>query len=89
MTTLIRGGLVEKVRDLLGREGVGIYTDDDEGIRQEVIIDPNTYVLLGARRVYVGGSKSQSPYGKLPQGEVVFSVAQVAVGIVDHAGDVP
>ncbi|WP_067143475.1 CU044_5270 family protein [Microtetraspora malaysiensis] len=80
---------VEEVRDLLGREGVGIYTDDDEGIRQEVIIDPNTYVLLGGRRVYVGGSESQSPYSKLPKGEVVFSVAQVTAGIVDNAGGVP
>ncbi|MFF3668508.1 hypothetical protein [Microtetraspora malaysiensis] len=80
---------VEKARDLLGREGVGIYTVDDDGMHQEVIIDPNTYVLLGGRRVYVGESKSQSPYGKLAEGEVVFSVAQVTGGIVDHAGDVP
>ncbi|MEU7900744.1 CU044_5270 family protein [Nonomuraea sp. NPDC049152] len=77
---------VENVRDLLGREGVGIYTDD-EGMRKEVIIDPNTYVLLGGRTVYLGGSTS--PYGELPEGEVIFSVAQVAVGIVDHAGEVP
>ncbi|WP_433417172.1 CU044_5270 family protein [Microtetraspora malaysiensis] len=80
---------VEKVSDLLGREGVGIYTVDDEEIRQEVIIDPNTYVLLGGRRVYVGESKSESPYGKLAKGEVIFSVAQVTAGIVDNAGDVP
>ncbi|WP_433513601.1 CU044_5270 family protein [Nonomuraea sp. CA-143628] len=81
---------VEKVRDLLGREGVAIYTDDaDEGIRQEIIIDPNTFALLGGRRVYIGGADARSPYAKLPKGEVVLSVAQVAVGIVDDAGDVP
>ncbi|MFI6907051.1 CU044_5270 family protein [Nonomuraea sp. NPDC050394] len=79
---------VEKVSDLLGREGVGIYIDD-EGIRREVIIDPNTYVLLGGRTVYVGGSASPPPYGALPEGEVIFAVAQVAAGIVDHAGEVP
>jgi hypothetical protein len=81
---------VAKVRDLLGREGVAIYTDDrDEGIREEVIIDPTTYALLGGRRVYIGGADARSPYAKLPKGEVVLSVAQVAVGIVDDAGDVP
>lgn len=80
---------VEMVRDLLGRQGVAIYTHDDEGIRQEVIIDPNTFVLLGARRIYVGGAKSPSPYSELPEGEVITSVAQVSVGIVDDAGDVP
>ncbi|MEV0590555.1 CU044_5270 family protein [Nonomuraea cavernae] len=80
---------VEKVRDLLGRQGVAIYTHDDEGIRQEVIIDPNTFVLLGARHIYVGGAKSPSPYSELPEGEVIISVAQVSVGIVDDAGDVP
>ncbi|MFI9560356.1 CU044_5270 family protein [Nonomuraea endophytica] len=79
---------VEKVRDLLDREGVGIYIDSD-GLRREVIIDPNTYVLLGGRTVYVGGSASPSPYGELPKGEVIFSVAQVAAGIVDQAGQVP
>lgn len=80
---------VERVHDLLGREGVGIYTVDDEGMRQEVIIDPNTYVLLGGRRVYVGGSPPPPPYGKVPVGEVILSVAQVTTGIVDRAGDVP
>ncbi|MFE0155120.1 hypothetical protein ACFWY5_48835 [Nonomuraea sp. NPDC059007] len=80
---------VEKVSDLLGREGVGIYIDG-EGIRREVIIDPDTYVLLGGRTVYVGGSAAPPPYGgALPEGEVIFAVAQVAAGIVDHAGDVP
>ncbi|MER6943671.1 CU044_5270 family protein [Nonomuraea sp. NPDC000554] len=81
------GVAVENVRDLLGREGIGIYTDN-EGMRKEVIIDPNTYVLLGGRTVYLGGSTS-SPYGELPKGEVILSVAQVATGIVDQAGEVP
>ena len=47
------------------------------------------FALLGGRRVYVGGAKSPSPYSKLPEGEVVTSIAQVSVGIVDDAGDVP
>ncbi|MEV6150609.1 hypothetical protein AB0L53_09735 [Nonomuraea sp. NPDC052129] len=81
---------MEKVRDLLGREGLAIYTDNaGEGIRQEIIIDLNTYALLGGRRVYIGGADARSPYAKLPKNEVVLSVAQVAVGIVDDAGDVP
>ncbi|WP_344581346.1 CU044_5270 family protein [Nonomuraea roseoviolacea] len=70
---------VERVRDLLDREGVGIYMDDED-TRREVIIDPNTYALLGGRTVHLGGS---------PEGEVMLSVAQVATGIVDEAGDVP
>ncbi|MEU9831386.1 CU044_5270 family protein [Streptosporangium sp. NPDC048047] len=81
---------VETVRDLLGRQGVAIYTHDDEGVRQEVIIDPNTFVLLGARRIYVGGVKAPSPYySGLPKGEVIASRARVSVGIVDDAGDIP
>jgi hypothetical protein len=80
---------VEPVRDLRGREGVALYTVDGEGIRHDVIVDPHTYVLLGGRRVHVGGATSPSPYSKLPKGEVIFSVAQVTTGIVDRAGDVP
>ncbi|MFI7697009.1 sigma-70 family RNA polymerase sigma factor [Nonomuraea sp. NPDC049655] len=81
---------VEPVRDLLGRQGVAIYTRDDDGVRQEVIIDPTTFDLLGARRVYVGGVKSPDPYySGLPEGEVITSRARVSVGIVDEAGDLP
>ncbi|YCK37997.1 CU044_5270 family protein [Actinomadura sp. ATCC 39365] len=81
---------VETVRDLLGRQGVAIYTRDDDGVRQEVIIDPNTFDLLGARRIYVGGAKSPDPYySGLPEGEVITSRARVSVGIVDDAGDLP
>ncbi|MFF0869722.1 CU044_5270 family protein [Nonomuraea sp. NPDC003560] len=80
---------VEPVRDLLGRQGVAIYTRDD-GVRQEVIIDPTTFDLLGARRVYVGGAESPDPYySGLPEGEVITSRARVSVGIVDEAGDLP
>ncbi|MEV0624214.1 CU044_5270 family protein [Nonomuraea sp. NPDC050404] len=82
---------VEKVRDLLDREGLAIYTQGDDGdyIRQEVIIDPTTFDLLGARRVYVGGAKTPTTYSRLPVGEVVTSTARVSAGIVDNAGDVP
>ncbi|NUW33450.1 CU044_5270 family protein [Nonomuraea sp. SMC257] len=80
---------VERVRDLVGREGWAIYTDEGEGIRREIIIDPDTFALLGGRRIYLGTPNPPSAYKNLSAGDVVFSVAQVADGIVDHPGDVP
>ncbi|MFC7381144.1 CU044_5270 family protein [Sphaerisporangium rhizosphaerae] len=79
-------GVEDKVRDLVGREGIGIYTDE-EGFRREIIIDPNTYAFLGLRGLYL--SEKRVPGGRtFSKGEVVYSVARLADGIVDHAGDV-
>ncbi|MFI6396312.1 hypothetical protein [Nonomuraea sp. NPDC050540] len=46
-------------------------------------------VGAGKITVYVGGSAAPPPHGALPEGQVIFAVAQVAAGIVDHAGEVP
>ncbi|MBT2233933.1 CU044_5270 family protein [Nonomuraea sp. NEAU-A123] len=80
-------GVEQKVRDVVGREGVGLYMDADVG-RREVIIDPKSYDLLGGRLIYLGGAEKSSPFARLTPGEVVSSIAQVAYGIVDHAGDI-
>ncbi|WP_214415533.1 CU044_5270 family protein [Sphaerisporangium fuscum] len=92
-------GVDQKVRDSVGREGIGIYRDEDQGDtadpedhtkwRREFIVDPESYALLGVRSVYLGGAKPSSPFAKLTPGEDVTSVSQVAYGIVDRAGDVP
>ncbi|MFD1545298.1 CU044_5270 family protein [Nonomuraea guangzhouensis] len=81
-------GVEQKVRDVVGREGMGLYMDADTE-RREILIDPKSYDLLGGRLIYLGGAEKSSPFARLTPGEVVSSVAQVAYGIADHAGDVP
>jgi hypothetical protein len=78
-------GMEDKVRDLAGRVGVGIYRDA-QGIRREIIIDPDTYAFLGLRDYYPKGKRSSDGIN-FKEGEVVDAVAQMADGIVDHAGD--
>ncbi|WP_433252550.1 CU044_5270 family protein [Streptosporangium sp. CA-135522] len=80
-------GMEEKVRDLAGREGIGIYLDD-QGFRHEIIVDPNTYAFFGVRGLYLSGKRT--PDGRMfSKGEVVYSTARLADGIVDHAGSIP
>ncbi|MFJ2031773.1 CU044_5270 family protein [Streptosporangium sp. NPDC087985] len=80
-------GMEEKVHDLAGREGSGIYMDD-QGFRREIIVDPNTYAFLGVRGFYLNGKRM--PDGRtFSKGEAVYSIARLADGIVDHAGDIP
>ncbi|WP_329426281.1 CU044_5270 family protein [Streptosporangium sp. NBC_01495] len=87
-------GIEEKVKDLAGREGVGIYLDRGDGTRHEVIVDPKSYAYLGGREIFVGGG-TQAPHsthstnGQYAEDDVIIAWAQVARGIVDHAGDLP
>ncbi|MFC4534925.1 CU044_5270 family protein [Sphaerisporangium dianthi] len=78
-------GMEDKVRDLEGRVGVGIYRDA-QGIRREIIIDPDTYAFLGLRDYYPEGKRSSDGI-RFKEGEVVVAFARLADGIVDHAGN--
>jgi hypothetical protein len=84
-------GVEEKVRDLVGREGIGVYLDRADGARHEIIVDPNSYAYLGGREIFIGGGKrtSHSFKGQYAEGDVIIAWAQTVRGIVDHAGDLP
>jgi hypothetical protein len=79
-------GIEQKVQDLTGREGMGIYLDRGDGVRHEIIVDPASYAYLGGREVVV---TSRSIKGQYAEGDVIVAWAQVSRGIVDHAGDLP
>lgn len=84
-------GTEEKVRDLMGREGVGIYRDNGDGTRHEIIVDPDTHAYLGGREIFIGGGKrtAHSFKGHYAEGDVILEGSQVARGIVDRVGELP
>jgi hypothetical protein len=77
--------LLGRVEDAVGREGIGVaYTH--EGQRKELIFDPETAALLGARDVLVG----PPPAGlHVPAGTVIGYAAFLASGVVDSTSTVP
>ncbi|MEO3808003.1 CU044_5270 family protein [Sphaerisporangium sp. B11E5] len=68
--------LEDRVRDLTGREGVGVYLDRQDGTRHEIIVDPSGYTYLGGRSLS-------------PNGETIAAWTELTRGVVTHAGDVP
>ncbi|WP_371780914.1 CU044_5270 family protein [Streptosporangium subroseum] len=84
-------GVEENVRDLVGRQGMGIYFDNTDGTRHEIIVDPDDYAYLGGRSIFIGGGERtpHSPQGQYAEGHVIVAWTQTARGIVDRVGDLP
>jgi hypothetical protein len=73
--------LVEDARDSSGRPGVGIAVTDG-GLRQELILDPQTGVLLGDIEVAAEDIN-------VPGGTVLAAVSYVRSGVVDGTDAMP
>ncbi|GAA4267866.1 CU044_5270 family protein [Frondihabitans peucedani] len=68
--------------DLDGRTGVAIGRDEIDGTRQEIIIDPDTGLLIGEREVLLKGD------GALPTG-TSMGWTSVTTSVVDRAPSAP
>ena len=71
--------LLGRVRDPVGREGVAVAYPQN-GVRQELIFNPNTSILLGVRDVLVDPATAEL---RAPPGTVVGYTSYLASGIVD------
>ncbi|MFN2544790.1 MAG: CU044_5270 family protein [Actinomycetota bacterium] len=73
---------VGPVTDDLGRQGVAVaFPESDSGVRQELIFDQDTAVLLGERTVIVDAT--DSPAMHEGAGTILTSATYIASGIVD------
>ncbi|WP_327044702.1 CU044_5270 family protein [Microbispora sp. NBC_01189] len=72
----------ENVGDAAGRTGIGVGRVSN-GVREEIIFDPDTYELLGERGVVVNAQEARAPVGSL-----VASTAQLEVTVDDAAPEV-
>lgn len=71
------------VVDAAGRHGISVGNLFLNGIRTELIFDPQTYACLGERDISVDDR------GGLPPGVVLSSTAYLRTGIVDRIGELP
>ncbi|MFC4585754.1 CU044_5270 family protein [Sphaerisporangium corydalis] len=75
------------VQDGSGRKGLGVFRDTGPVTRRYVILEPGTFRYLGTRMVWLRGEEIN--------GEIAFragsvwTVTELASGIVDRAGDRP
>ncbi|MFW6689701.1 CU044_5270 family protein [Streptomyces sp. MAR4 CNX-425] len=79
------------VADAVGREALAFSLDDardpdGDGLRDEVLIDPDTYAYLGTRYVATRNTEGQESGHRAKKGEVVISMAIVTTGLVDREG---
>jgi hypothetical protein len=72
--------VVGNVADEAGRTGVAIAMTDVQGARTELIFDRQSHAFLGERQVEV---KTQDG---LKAGQVLYSMAQLQVAVVDEVG---
>ncbi|MHB9754472.1 CU044_5270 family protein [Streptomyces sp. BYX5S] len=84
------------VRDLAGREAIVVGLDESGKAlhRNEILIDPHTYEVLGSRWVVIKDYDEKFPGGNTPDqpwktGDIVYQSAELASGVVDHQGDRP
>ncbi|GIH98607.1 CU044_5270 family protein [Planobispora takensis] len=75
---------VRDAEDAAGRRGIGVGRVGPDGVREDLVFDPQTYELLGERGIVVDGKRAQSPEGSL-----VASTAQLSVTVADEAPAVP
>jgi hypothetical protein len=79
--------LLGEVEDPVGRPGTGIaFTDRRRGTRHELIVDPDTSVLLGERESIV---RSGSYGFKAPPGTLTGYAAYLESKVVDSVGEKP
>ncbi|GAA3151138.1 hypothetical protein GCM10010466_47820 [Planomonospora alba] len=75
--------VVENAEDAAGRTGIGVGRVDREGIRGDLVFDPETYELLGYREIVVDAGRAGAPEGSL-----MASTAQLSVTVADEAPEV-
>nr|BFE87900.1 hypothetical protein GCM10020093_105010 [Planobispora longispora] len=71
---------VDGAEDAAGRTGIGVGRTGRDGVRADLIFDPETYELLGERGVVVDEKLAQAPEGSL-----VASTAQLSITVADGA----
>ncbi|MEU9291914.1 CU044_5270 family protein [Streptomyces sp. NPDC048275] len=81
----IPGVRAAQVQDVAGRDAIALYLkgDDPTADRQELLLDPSTYLYSGFRFV----ARSDGPDQK--KGDIVISGAQLALAVVDKKGERP
>ncbi|MFG2075092.1 CU044_5270 family protein [Nonomuraea maritima] len=74
--------VTEDATDAADRSGIGVGRVLD-GVRNDLIFQPDTYAYLGERGVVVDADEAKAPVGSL-----VASTAQLSVSVADKAPDV-
>ncbi|GGS47279.1 hypothetical protein GCM10010156_02530 [Planobispora rosea] len=72
-------GMVNDAEDAAGRTGIAVGRIGRDGVRADLVFDPESYELLGEREVVVDEKLAQAPEGSL-----FASTAQLSVTVVDE-----
>jgi hypothetical protein len=85
-------GVTVRTIDVLGRPTLALAMTD-EWLRQEILVDPETYAYVGQRSTVVEDAiispeKAGNATGEIEKGSAVVAV-RVAAGVVDEAGERP
>lgn len=83
--------LVRQATDAAGRTGLAFAVTKEGYLRDELILDPNTYRYLGERSIVVKNHVSHGLDGDLRsrKGQIVNWGAQTRIGVVDRPGQRP
>jgi hypothetical protein len=85
----------KSVEDGAGRAGVGLYVVQDGWDKHEIIVNPKTYAYMGAQEVALRADTQRCSGMCWPkvihyrEGQIIGWGAQLAQGIVQHAGQLP
>lgn len=80
------------VTDATGEKAVAVYLDSGGDVREEILLDPQTYRLAGFRSVQLKDAEPPPDHPDLPvyaAGDVVSNSAVVEVALVDREGQRP
>ncbi|GAA2854104.1 hypothetical protein GCM10010517_12110 [Streptosporangium fragile] len=69
----------ENAEDAAGRRGIGVGRVGLDGVRKDLLFDPETYEFLGERGIVVDEKAARAPKGSL-----VASTAQLSVTVADE-----
>jgi hypothetical protein len=82
--TLVKNGV-----DLQGRPALSVGYVIEGWVRQEILLDPKTYVFRGLRSIVVEDHSFAPDGGTLKKGAIDVLATQIAAGVVDRPGQRP
>ncbi|MFI6940767.1 CU044_5270 family protein [Streptomyces sp. NPDC050418] len=86
------------VKDAAGRDAIaiGMITGSEAATRQEILLDPETYLPVGHRLVVIKDYEEEDPLGvggnppmQWKAGDIRISSAKTGWGVVEHRGERP
>jgi hypothetical protein len=82
--TLVKNGV-----DLQGRPALSVGYVIEGWVRQEILLDPRTYVFRGLRSIVIKDHSFAPQGGTLKKGAIDVLATRIAAGIVDRPGQRP